>query len=300
MEFNEELETDCSFDIDRSKGYCLPDDVILKINQILLNSKKINSNNYFIDDLSDNDNDNDNIDRSELIDIRELIDKIKKENKCDTEICILKKSKIKNMLGYDEVNDLLQKYFKPMGPKFSNEWLSNVEIDVALSQFRKKFKEKHFFHIPFQMRDFEKKNTELARLNWEQEYAYGYRTFGTIINTDYSNGQGIHWFAIFGDFLDNSEEFTIEYFNSSGELPLIEISVWMKKMERLLNFKKNIKSIVVTRIKNQKDSSSCGVYSLYYIYLRLNNIPYKWVSENVIGDKKMKLFRQALFILPDD
>jgi hypothetical protein len=78
------------------------------------------------------------------------------------------------------------------------------------------------------MIDFEITNSELATFDWRQLYKQGFRTFGSVINTDKSTGGGIHWFAVFGDFRDASAP-TIEYFNSSGKMPMNEIIYWMNK-----------------------------------------------------------------------
>jgi hypothetical protein len=225
---------------------------------------------------------------------KELINKLKKETGCSSELCIIKSSKAKSVLGYDLVNKILDVYFKIEGPKNNIEkWLSNEDIDKTLKQWTHKFK--HFYPIPFQMRDFEKKNTELAVLDFKKLYDDGYRYFGCIPNTDWSSGGGQHWFALFFNF--DTEPYTLEYFNSSGELPLPEYNSWLNKTEEKLQnkFRKPVNKEIVTEIQNQYDNSSCGCYSLYYIYSRLNGIPMEWFRNNVVEDEKMHDFRKFLF-----
>lgn len=220
-----------------------------------------------------------------------LLEKLKKKYHCSDEVCVLKSAEV---LDAGSAESVIREYFKPTGPKKGSAWLSNFNIDSVLDQIEKKHPEKKFLHITYQMIDFAKTGTDLATLDWLAKYEQGYRTFGTIINTDTSHGKGIHWFALFGDFTDGADPFTVEYFNSSGELPMDEILVWMKKMTQL-KMAKPIKDIVATRIINQSDNHSCGPYSLYYIMSRLDGVPYAYFKNNKIGDQKMHKFRGYLF-----
>lgn len=225
---------------------------------------------------------------------QEIVSRMKEKTKCDTEICMVKK--LKKNLGGDLVNKILDNYFKVEGPKSDPEkWLSNDDIDKTLMLWKKLPNISKFYPIPFQMRDFEKHNTELASLDFKAMYDDGYRIFACIPNTDWSSGSGQHWFAFFFDFRE--EPYTLEYFNSSGECPLPEFNSWMNKTEQLLQneFSKNVKKVVVTRVQNQYDNSSCGCYSLYYIYSRLNKVPWEWFRKNRVPDEKMHDFRKFLF-----
>lgn len=223
--------------------------------------------------------------------------KVAKEKlNCDTELCILKHNKIKEIIGNGVISNLFNERFKPFGPKNNNkEWLSDSNIDDSLRQIAKKKNNNHYYHIPFQMRDFEKNNTELATIDFKEKYDNGYKTFGVVLNTDYSTGRGIHWFAIFIDFRSNP--ITLEYFNSSGEDPLNEIDEWMIKTKYKLQniFNKNVCYHKVSKIQHQYDNSSCGLYSIYYIYSRLEGNKWQDFSETRIPDKRMYNFRKYLF-----
>jgi hypothetical protein len=172
-----------------------------------------------------------------------------------------------------------------------------VDIDSVLSQIQKKYINKHFLHIPFQMIDFENMRTGLATLDWPTKYNEGFRTFGTVFNTDSSRGSGKHWFAIYGSFEDDSDDFIIEYFNSSGELPMKQITTWTAKVkvQWQSHFKKPINNVIVTRIVNQQDNWNCGSYSLYYIISRLSGVSYSYFKTKKIGDENMQEFRKFLF-----
>jgi len=271
MEFKSDVDDDCGFHVARgAKAACSPAEVVDKLKQFaaVLFGKK----------------------QTDAATMRAL----KKKYKCDTEACILQIDDIRQFLGPQKVERVLKEYFKPAGPRATTAWLSNYDIDAVLEQIAKKYEHRHFRHIHYQMIDFASVGGELATMDWPAEYNKGYRTFGTVINTDKSSGNGIHWFAVFGDFSDDLDSYTVEYFNSSGDLPRDEITVWMNKMAAL-PFDKPINQIIATRLVNQRDTYSCGVYSLYYIISRLEGIPYQEFAHRRIGDENMHLFRMYIF-----
>ena len=222
---------------------------------------------------------------------------------------------------------------KPPGPFDSKEWFSNINIDSVLEQFEELFKDKNFLHIYFHMRDFKNTNNDpeqkknLNKIKFSECYKKGVRCFGVVFNTDYSTGNGEHWFALFGDF--SKKPFTIEHFNSSGDGPLPEVCELMcnikhDMMQYLFNYNiesksendcnkysdgddanelicnkkyktNKVKCMNVTTIINQKDNHSCGSYSLFYILCRLCGISYKVFEKKEIGDKLMHEFRRNIF-----
>ncbi len=266
MEFKNEQTDECGFHVVKTEGFCASEQVVNKLKDLVEPSENKN-----------------------------LLSALKTKYRCDDEICILKNNEVKKYVGADLIEKILKENFKPIGPKCSREWLSNFNIDDIQDQMKKKYDNRKFYHIPFQMRDFEKTGSELAVFDWPSKYREGFRTFGTVMNTDYSSGKGIHWFALFGDFSDNLDVFTIEYFNSSGELPIPEVNVWMKKFKHSLNFQKPVKDVITSRIVHQKSSTECGLYSLYYIISRLHGVPWEWFGKNRVKDKVMYEFREYLF-----
>jgi hypothetical protein len=269
MEFKQDIENDCGFHVVKKDEFCSPDTVVDKFKQLM--QLEPSSTNILAD--------------------------LKKKYNCDNEICILNTGDAKTLIGHENVTKVINSYFKPTGPRDNNKWFSNTDIDSVLSQISKKYTDKHFYHVPFQMIDFEKTGGALAKLNWPEKYDAGYRCFGTVFNTDFSTGGGKHWFAIYCSFQDVDKEFTLEYFNSSGELPMNQINMWMKRVkhEWQPHFKKSINDTVVTRIVNQQDEWNCGSYSLYYIISRLDGVPYSHFKTHAIGDDNMQEFRQYLF-----
>jgi hypothetical protein len=265
--------SECAFhkNIDGTKT-CMSDDFIKILENFAFEIKKIK-----------------NINR------KDVIDHLKTVYNCKNESCLLKQQEIINILGTDNVNNQLNENFKPPGPYEGTEWFSNNNIDNVLQQIAIKYKKKHFLHIKFQMRDFQKTCSELARLNLVNAYKNGMRCFGVVFNTDDSSGRGQHWYSIFGDF--QQEPFTIEYFNSVDDPPQNEILNWLTNTRDDLNIKLNkvVKCKSVCKLKHQRDNHSCGSYSLYYIISRLEGISYKYFMKNIISDKMMHDFRYTLF-----
>jgi hypothetical protein len=235
-----------------------------------------------------------------------IVEKMKEKTGCESESCAVQNEKFEKFASPFVIKKNLEN-FKTKGPANSTEWLSNFDIDDVLKEIKKTYTDEKFWHIPFQMRDFKTnaphinanenlKNENLETFDIVKKYKEGYKCFGVVINTDYSNGNGIHWFCLFVDI--RSDKATIEYFNSSGNEPLTEISAWMKKTKVLLEKEfpnKTFEDLVVSEEEHQKDNHSCGVYSLYYVISRVSRIPYKYFQTNLVKDSKMHEFRNFLF-----
>jgi len=175
----------------------------------------------------------------------------------------------KNKFNRQEFKELLR-FYKPIGPRLDNnrreqELISNFDIIDILNQFMTI--SSHFYSLGYNMLDFEKTRESLVSTDYMQKYKMGYTQFGVVINTDYSTGQGKHWFAMFinleprnklknldkiiglkQEFIqvfkkynttlklsnNNTEEYasnnncTIEYFNSSGNSPKTQIVKFME------------------------------------------------------------------------
>jgi len=215
---------------------------------------------------------------------------------CKSESCILKRPDFQEFAKHHNLNNVLDRFFKPEGPSTDFGLLSNFNIDDVLDQFEEKFKHRHFLHIPFQMRDFEKIGTQLATIDLADKFRNGYKTFGVVLNTDVSNGKGgIHWFCLFGEKFDDYIQ--IEYFNSSGHNPLPEVQAWLHKTKHYLHKELNlpIHLYYSVGIQYQNDDHSCGVYCLCYIWLRLEQVPPHWFKPENFNDHFMHKARFNLF-----
>lgn len=235
----------------------------------------------------------DNMGNENYTNDKSILESAKKMLHCESESCVINKPEFYNLYT-GNLDELKKNNFKPEGPRNTDEWLSNYNLDDVLEQWQKKYSD--FRHIPFQMRDFEKTKTELATIDFIEEYKKGTKSFGVIINTDISTGSGIHWFAIFVDFRD-SKKMSIEYFNSSGSLPVKEIHDWLYNTKmKMAAHGYDVDVVIVSRIEHQKSNTECGVFSLWYIYSRLNNVPYAYFNKNdAVTDDMMYKFREHLF-----
>lgn len=265
--------TECAFHVE-SNTVCMEDDVIDILKKFIIEKKYTNKTEI----------DNENV-----------IDKLKDVYDCDSEICLLTKSEIIEVIGSDTASKQIESQFKHPGPTDKAKWLSNIDIEAVLRQIEKKYKNKNFKHVPFQMRDFQETGGKLATIDFVKEYNNGIRCFGVVFNDDTSKQPGSHWTAMFGDF--QHKVFTLEHFNSSGAGPKNEMREWMYKTKHILEKNLNVKCEVneVSKIQHQTDNSSCGPYSLYYIISRLEGIPHTFFEKHRVPDKVMWNFRHHIF-----
>ncbi len=240
----------------------------------------------------------------------DIIKKNAKNMKCsgnlqEMELCVMDK------LGHKEE---IVKYFKPETKGFShNYWLNNTEIDTVQYHLYSNYKGYYYSNIHMidlgmfdpQTKDYIDYNPmDLKSIDFIKELKGSgvlldngdLKSYGVVMNTDTSDGRGIHWFSIFMDF--SSNPMTIEYFNSSG----FDIKNKNFKMF-LLNLADKIsvnvapcKFIKVSDIQHQKSSTSnCGVYALYYLWKRLGGTPYTHFRDNKISDDHIVTFRKYFF-----
>ncbi len=235
--------------------------------------------------------------------------------KCKDKQCLyimLKKT------GHKTEKELIKSKFpemlKPNGPIEAEDMLSNVNIDEVLHDFsiasipkiktNSIFINGPFYHIDFDMRDFEKThNSVLKNLNLNKLYSEKFKSFGCVLNTDTwnSSNENGHWVAIYGIFLEpkNTENKPIcqlEYFNSSGNdlSDFVEIKHWIaKKKSEYPSF--DIKEIEVVDEPLQGDTVNCGVWTLIYIKSRLEGKPINYFYKFNVNDSFIDKSRKYLF-----
>lgn len=202
----------------------------------------------------------------------------------------------------------VETYFKIAGPN-NVQLLSNNNIDETLQQWAKKFPD--FYPCNFNMRNYASYSFRdgrvlstpdtLATLKMDELFAAGTRTFGCVINSGLYQSNGVHWMALFVDMRSKGIA-TIEFFNSSGNAPAPEWINWMVKTKNALDGHDGHDGIGLTatieRVSNrphQRSKTECGVYSLFYIWARLNGVSLEVFRRGRIPDEKMFEFRQHLF-----
>jgi hypothetical protein len=254
--------------------------------------------------------------------IENIMDKAKNKLNCDSESCVVSHPEFKKFVFHTHIvskkdleNNLKQR-FKIKGPKNNTNWLSNYDIDKTLQDWACKFED--FFPCPFAMIDFDKTNEPLNAYNLIDIYLGKYskattlgniripcRTFGCAINTDVSIGTGKHWMSIFVDM--RGPEWTIEFFNSAGNSPQKSIVRWMARTKEYLDIFINnnrnnlttsspVKIATISSLEHQESNTECGLYTLFYIRCRLENVPYsRFLEGEEIPDESMMEFRKHCF-----
>jgi len=249
-------------------------------------------------------------------DMKAVIDKAKVITKCDSEMCVLDSNQVRQKVDADKLKKNKETKFKHPGPSNNTKLLSNFNIDTVLKNLTHVDKHKGFYHMVFQMIDFngsmrwppsEMATTDICADIIEK----GYNCMGVVLNTDNRSGTGKHWFCIFCDFRGSGSQqdpYTVEYFNSSGNLPLEPVLVWLNKTAKHISHhefasgakKRHCAKVVASRVRHQQSQTECGLYSLYYIWCRLNKEPIESFRGRPIPDAKMTEFRKHLFYDPNE
>lgn len=192
---------------------------------------------------------------------------------------------------------------KPKAPQSwivnPTEWLSSIDIENVEKQYMKLFKKYKFLGcIPI---DFDLKSKTgkclvnfLCSLKIKDLISQGFYQYGIVFNTDKHDGPGQHWFALYCDIRPELEYGRITYFDSYANKPESEIKVlmsrWKTEIDSLNLFKKPMElSRNIT--KHQFKDSECGMYSLYFHYCCLLEIP----MDERIPDEVINKIRQLLF-----
>lgn len=224
-----------------------------------------------------------------------VVEKAKEKLGCKDEKCVLESREFTSIAGKGAAQKELYVNFKLDGPT-DTSLLSNVHIDSILGQWATKFNSgpNKFFAYDFNMADYEKTGGSLGTVDvisdiWDK----GYRTFGCVINSDVSTGRGKHWMALFGDM--RTSPMTVEFFNSSGNPPALPFARWLEKTRVRMEKVGPAVAMKVCKIVHQKSRTECGVYSLYYIWARLNGVAAEYFNHNPISDILCFELRQHLF-----
>ena len=179
------------------------------------------------------------------------------------------------------------------------EWLSSTDIEKIEHEYEKLFPHYKFLGcIPI---DFDLKSktgkclvdalcsTKLAEL-----YKKGFRQIGIVFNTDVHTGPGQHWISLFCDLRPELEAPRVTYFDSYSAKPEKEIQRLMKRWrdewaQTGVHSKPMLTTYNTTR--HQFKDTECGMYSVYFHYCCLLEIP----MEEKISDDIVNSFRQLLF-----
>lgn len=168
--------------------------------------------------------------------------------------------------------------FRPSQPSTwkmdKNEWLTNLDIERVMNQYDKAYKDYKFLGV--WSRDFASKqkntNTCVSRQlcqYWDElkNGAFKFKRFGIVFNLDKHTGPGTHWVSVFCDLRHKSPKYGICYYDSVGEAPPKEIQEFMKSLKP-----NDPKFAIVHNTRQQQyGNSECGVFSMMFIILCLQN-----------------------------
>lgn len=207
---------------------------------------------------------------------------------CGTQACLLVKA-----LGSAPGE---QARLKPAGPAHTRKWLDNNNIDQSCQQWEAQFP--GYRAVPYAMMNFMSYNSALRSFDPAAALRAGARAFSCVLNTDHYPGPGKHWVCVFADL--RGAEGTVEYFNSSGRPPPDQCVEWMVNARNALTSAgKKTTDVVVARRPHQQGDSECGVYCLFYIWSRLNGVPWEQFAQHQVPDQAVFQFRERLFNTAD-
>jgi hypothetical protein len=180
------------------------------------------------------------------------------------------------------------KYFT-FKPKMSGgrwQWLNTMDINFVLQQYQ--LVDPQFYFLGAQPSDFLEFKPD--PINLDDLRQQNIKHIGLILNTDPHHKPGSHWVAI---YIENLK--TLEYFDSTGDLPNKHpyIKRCLTKLKKIFGLKK--KDISINTKIHQTGSSECGVYSIYFIIQRLLGNDFTEITETIVQDKEMNLFRNFIF-----
>ncbi len=301
----------CAIDKNNSNNICLPNNIITKIHNNIIHTNSYNTDNHQI--------------------INELTNVFQCKNDINKEICILNKATEKNIITENENNTIKFHNFKPFANIDPITWLSNTNLDLFQEQLFKKYSNYYysFVHmIDLIMISHSDSNlinhpikpitqinfiNELNNIDYSNKISINnrlFKSYGIIVNTDPSTKNGQHWFPIYINFNSAGtlyDPYTIEYFNSSGQ-PIKNNQFKQFFIDLAFNISNQLQKcchfIQVTNIQHQgldpiigEESGNCGVYSIYYIWSRLEGVPYTYFNkkQRIITDELITKIRESIF-----
>jgi hypothetical protein len=189
-------------------------------------------------------------------------------------------------------NEIENKTFRPYGPQGQFEWLSTVDIDDALKQYKEKHKDFEFLGaVPI---DFDEINyNNLHDLNFNDLINKGKTRIGIIFNLDKHNQSGSHWVSLFFDLKKGQ----IYFSDSCGNPPVHQIEEFIQKIYNFMK-KNNITNIdsQSNKYEHQRGNTECGVYSINFILRLLKGKTFKEITEKRVSDSQVNKCRNIYFL----
>lgn len=213
---------------------------------------------------------------------------------CPDERCWLKQ------IGKGVVDET--KIFKPMAQWGSNGWLSNFEIDEALSQYEEVYSD--FAYLGTCLMDFLRqenkygpKLSHLISKRNKRRFALVLNLYGIHKDAKFKK----HWVALYVDLPKRS----LEYFDSS--MFKIQPDVWKVIVRLILGIKyiwladkenKEVNFFYNAGKPVQTKDGDCGVYVIDFITQRLSGKSYLSYLKEAHDEQRIKKVRDDSFNIP--
>jgi hypothetical protein len=218
---------------------------------------------------------------------------------CKKESCWLKQNK-----DFGKISEDIKDSFAPLSPdewkKNPNEWLSSLDIDKVMKQYKKAYK--CFEFIGPSPIDFDKKLSygecvwnDLCNFNLESQIKQGKNKIGIIFNTDPHNKSGSHWISLFIDVKKKQ----IFFFDSVGTKISSEILTLVNRIieqGKKMNPKINLKFDDSGGVEHQYKNTECGIYSLFFIiHMLQDKTEANFYKTHIIKDDHVQNYRKIYF-----
>ncbi|NBO99437.1 MAG: hypothetical protein EBU90_04820 [Proteobacteria bacterium] len=198
---------------------------------------------------------------------------------CKDEYCWSEQSFI-NAIPDPQLREKIKYFtFKPRMTRGRRSWLSTSDINAVMQQYQEM--DKSFKFLGALPSDFYTQ----VKVRWTDIHKY--KRIGVVFNLDTHDQPGSHWTA----FLIDNIAHTLEYFDSAAKPPNKHIQRFIEKLRHYVpgyTYLENKK-------QHQRQNNECGVYAIYFLVQRLLGNDFNTISNNIVTDRQMNLFRDVIF-----
>lgn len=224
---------------------------------------------------------------------------------CKSEACWLNIRKLMISLSSKDA-DYFRRHFRPKMPDDIvddyTKWISNFDIEAVLRQHHEETPGVYSYGaVPIDFKSCSV-SSDLCKINLKQHVDKGEHKLAMVFNTDDSKGPGQHWFAMYVDIdgLNLDSQPGIYFFDSFASKPMKEVKELIEKIKTQGSELNKDFIVTVNDKKIQKNTFSCGFYSMHFLENMINETPFSEYISSSLNDKKMIEYRNQCFLHPDD
>jgi hypothetical protein len=185
-------------------------------------------------------------------------------------------------------------------------WLNTFDILNVMQQYEKKYTDFAFlgvFPLDFASRSAHSNSCITKMCDFQLEQLIDTKKkFGMVVNMDKSTGRGSHWVAFY--FCVGSKKGTngVCYYDSTGQFPPKEIQNFIVNVKGQIENCSKIKNkesfkYKFNNIQHQRKNSECGVFSMNFIRLCLENpeMNFRSIKQLMGSDDDMNKLRDYFY-----